>query len=69
MADMEDIDIWRAAEQMRTVYGEDAGIEAAVRADKAFDQGDIVGCKVWKRIVLAIGELERNVPKTGEALN
>ena len=66
---MEDIDIWRAAEQMRTLYGEDAGVEAAVRADKALHQGDIVGCNVWKRIVDAIGELERKEPKAGEAVN
>lgn len=66
---MEDIDVWPAAEQMRTVYGDDAGIEAAVRADKALYQGDIVGSKVWKRIVDAIGELERKAPKAGEPLN
>jgi hypothetical protein len=30
---MDEIDIWRAAKQMRTTYGDDAGIEAAVRAD------------------------------------
>ena len=66
---MDDIDIWRAAEQFRTLYGEDAGIEAAVRADKALHQGDIVGCRVWKRIVDAIGELERKAPKAGEPLN
>ena len=66
---MEDIDIWRAAEQMRTLYGEDAGIEAAVRADKALCQDDVVGCKVWKRIVAAIGELERKTPKAGEPIN
>jgi hypothetical protein len=47
---------------MQTLYGEDAGIEATVRADKALYDGDIVGCKVWNRIVDAIGELERKVP-------
>jgi hypothetical protein len=69
MADIEDTDIWRAAQQMRTLYREDAGIEAAVRADKALYQGDIVGSEVWKRIRNAIGELERKTPKAGEALN
>ena len=44
-------------------------IEAAVRADKALYQGDIVGSEVWKRIRNAIGELERKTPKAGEALN
>ena len=69
MADIGDIDIWRAAEKMRTLYGEDAGIEAAVRADKALCQGDAVGCEVWKRIVAAIGELERKTPTAGEPIN
>ena len=66
---MVDIDIWRAAEQMQTVYGEDTGIEAAVRADKALHQGDIVGCNVWKRIVKAIDEQERKEPRSDEPLN
>jgi len=69
MADIEDTDIWRAAQQSRTLYRDDAGIEAAVRADNALYQGDIVGSEVWKRIRNAIGELERKTPKAGEALN
>jgi hypothetical protein len=69
MADIDEIDIWRAAEQMRTTYGEDAGIEAAVRADKALYQGDMGGCEVSKRVVEVIGELDRNVPNAGEAVN
>ena len=54
---------------MRTNYGEDAGIEAAVRADKALDQSVIGWFQVWKQNVEAIGELERKAPKAGEPLN
>ena len=64
---MDDIDIWR--EQMRTLYGDDAGIEAAVRSDKALIKGDVVGSNVWRRIADAIGELERKTPDAGEAVN
>jgi hypothetical protein len=38
---VEDIDIWRAAEQMRKLYGADAAIHSAMRADKLMDQGDV----------------------------
>jgi hypothetical protein len=64
---MEDIDIWRAAEQMRKLYGDDAAIHAAMRADKLMDQGDIEGFDMWKRVVAALNELDRVVMRDGEA--
>jgi len=64
---MEDIDIWRAAEQMRKLFGADAAIHAAMRADKLMDQGDIEGFEMWKRVVDALNELDRPVPRGGEA--
>jgi hypothetical protein len=64
---MEDIDIWRAAEQMRGLYGPDAAILAAMRADKLMDQGDIEGFEMWNRVVAALSELERATPREGEA--
>jgi hypothetical protein len=64
---MEDIDIWRAAEQMRKLYGADAAIHSAMRADKLMDQGDIGGFDMWKRVVAALNELDRVVMRDGEA--
>jgi hypothetical protein len=64
---MEDIDIWRAAEQMRKLYGADAAIHAAMRADKLMDQGDIEGFEMWKRVVAALNELDRVKLRVGEA--
>jgi hypothetical protein len=64
---MEDTDIWRAAEQMRKLYGADAAIHAAMRADKLMDQGDTEGFDMWKRVVAALNELERPAPRDGEA--
>lgn len=37
---MEEIDVWRAAQKMIDLYGEDASIHAAMRADKAMDMAD-----------------------------
>jgi len=38
-------------------YGEDAPIEAALRADELLDRGDIDGERTWIRIAKAIDEL------------
>ena len=64
---MEDIDTWRAAEQMRTLYGADAAIHPAMRADNLMDQGDIEGFDMWKRVAAALNELERVKLTVGEA--
>jgi hypothetical protein len=64
---MEDIEIWRAAEQMRKLYGDDAAIHAAMRADKLMDQGDTEGFDMRRRVVAAINELDRVEVKDGEA--
>ncbi len=38
-------------------YGEDAPIEAAMRADAMLEKGDLEGCAVWKRVLRAVEEL------------
>jgi len=63
---LEEIDIWRAAEQMRNMFGADAAIRAAMRADHLMDQGHIEGFEIWKRVAAAINELERKTPRGGE---
>jgi hypothetical protein len=64
---VEEIDIWRAAQHMRKLYGADAAIHAAMRADKLMDQGDIEGFDMWKRVVAALNELDRAKLRIGEA--
>ena len=64
---IDELDIWRAAEQMRKLYGPDAAIHAAMRADKLMDQGDIEGFDMWKRVAAAINELDRVKLKVCEA--
>ena len=64
-----DPDIWRAAQLLVKRHGADAPIVAAQRADELFDQGDLDGTAVWKRILHAVEELQRTKPKLGERVN
>ncbi len=42
-------------------------LEAAQRADTMLERGDMDGCAVWKRIVAAVGEIERAERRENEA--
>ena len=53
-----ELDIWRAANLLIRQHGPDAEIEAARKADLMLDRGDIEGRDVWRRIGLAIRELQ-----------
>ncbi len=46
-------DIWRAANIVIEMFGEDATLRAAMRADALLEQGDAEGFFVWKRIARA----------------
>ncbi len=63
------LDIYRSANLLVKRHGEDAPIEAAMRADAMLDKGDLDGYAAWKRILRAVGELQGTVPKSGEALH
>lgn len=65
----EEIDIWRAAHLLVKRHGADAEIVAAQRADELLTQGDTDGQRIWKRILAAIGELQRTKPFAGERRN
>ncbi len=52
-----DIDTYRAAHLLIERYGDDAPIEAAMRADELMEAGDLEGRAVWLRIVKAVEEL------------
>ncbi len=64
-----DLDIYRSANVLARRHGQDAPIEAAMRADAMLDKGDLDGYAVWKRILRAVGELQGMVPKSGEAVH
>jgi triphosphoribosyl-dephospho-CoA synthetase len=64
-----DPDIWRAAQLIVKRHGAGAPIVAAQRADELFEEGDLDGAAIWKRILHAVQELQRVKPKVGERVN
>ncbi len=64
-----DLDIYRSAQALIKQHGQDAPIEAAMRADAMLEAGDLDGCAVWKRILRAVEELQRAEPLSGERVN
>ena len=64
-----DLDTYRAAGVIIKQYGEDAPIHAAMRADAALDAGDLDELAVWKRMLRAVEELQREEPTSGEAVH
>ncbi len=63
-----DLDIYRSANLLVKQHGEDAPIEAAMRADATLDKADLDGYAVWKRILRAVEELQGTEPGAGAAI-
>ncbi len=59
-----DLDIYRCARLLVKQHGENAPIEAAMRADAVLEKGDLDGLAVWKRILRAVEELQEVEPGT-----
>ena len=59
---MDERDIWATANVMIKRFGDDAPIEAAMRADELAGEGDLAGAAVWKRIKRSIELLCSPVP-------
>ncbi len=64
-----EIDIFRVANLLVKRHGQDASIEAAMRADAMLDKGDLDGYAAWKRILRAVEELQGTEPKSGDAVH
>ena len=60
-----DLDIYRSANVLMKRHGEDAPIQAAMRADAMLEKGDLGGYAVWKRVLRAVEELQRAEPGPG----
>ncbi len=56
------LDIYRSANLLVKQHGEDAPIEAAMRADAMLEKGDLDGYAVWKRVLRAVEELQEMRP-------
>ncbi len=52
-----DLDIYRSARLLIDQHGQDALLEAALKADELLDAGDLDGQAVWMRIRKAVVEL------------
>ncbi len=64
-----DLDIYRSAQVLVKRHGQDAPIEAAMRADAMLEKGDLEGYAVWKRILRAVGELQETDPAPGARMH
>jgi len=62
-------EIWAAASVMVKRYGADATLEAAARAVKLRDEGDVAGAETWHRILNAIERLQAKAPAEGEKVH
>ena len=54
-----DLDIYCSPSLLVEHHGEDAPIEAAMRADAMLEVGDLDGLATWKRILRVIEELQK----------
>jgi hypothetical protein len=62
-------DIWRTARALIGQYCDHAAIHAAQRAGALLAEGDLEGCRVWKRVLQAINAIGQARPTEGERLN
>ena len=62
-----DLDIFRSAKLLIDQHGQDALIEAALKADELLDAGDLDGQATWLRIRKAVLELLQ--PGDGEVVH
>ncbi len=60
-----DLDIYRSAQVLVKQRGEDATVQAAMRADAMLKKRDLDGYAVSRRILKAVEELQRAEPSPG----
>ena len=66
---VDDLDLYRSANKLIDLHGEDAPIHAAMWADDLMEAGDMEGEAVWRRIVKAIEELLSEERAEGEKVH
>ena len=64
-----DLDVYRSANILVKRHGKNAPIHAAMRADAMLDKGDLDGYAVWKRILRAVEELQREIATAGDQIH
>ena len=68
MGNVTDLEIWRAANQLIKQFPDDPALEAAQRADAAYELGDMFNFDLWTRINKAVTQLLQTKPD-GQSLN
>lgn len=58
---MDEIDIWRTAKILIEVHGENAAMEAAMRADAACNENNPSAVAVWQSVMRSVEELRTKV--------
>jgi len=66
---VEDIDIWRSANQLVKSYGDKAAERAAAKVVEMQRAEDADGMTAWVAIMLAIRELQKDKPSASEPIN
>ncbi len=64
-----DLDIYRSASVLIREHGDDATLQAAMRADAMLEKGDLGGCAVWRRILRATKTLQSTEPTPGNQIH
>ena len=65
---MTGLDAYRCAKLLLGQYGDDAELQAAMRADELEAAGDEAGRRAWMSILAAMDELLRTERRPGESL-
>lgn len=64
-----DLDIYRTASVLIREHADEADLVAAQRADTFLEAGDMAGSAIWRRVLTAVKEIQREEPEEGEAVN
>jgi hypothetical protein len=62
MRTVSDLEVWRAANQLVRQFPADPAMEAAQRADAAYELGDIFNFNLWTRINKVVLQLSQTKP-------
>ncbi len=66
---VDDLDIYRSANELINQHGDEALVHAAMRADELAADGDMNGRAVWLRIVKAVEEFLAKERPEGEKVH
>jgi hypothetical protein len=66
---MEEIEIWRSAQQIMSLHGDDAAFVASDLAGARMADGNRDGARIWRLVRNAIQELSRTKPNACELLH